>query len=66
MQILWLYLIVQKYRKLHMPMGTIQCFKMGEESTFLSVQALEVSPNAIEHFDLPLSAATFSAGAETP
>lgn len=27
MQILWLYLIVQKYRKLHMPMGTIQCLK---------------------------------------
>ena len=45
--------------------GDNSVFKMGEESTFLSVQALEVSPNAIEHFDLPLSAATFSAGAET-
>lgn len=45
--------------------GDNSIFEMDEESTFLSVQALEVSPNAIEHFDLPLSAVTLSAGAET-
>ena len=45
--------------------GENSVYEIDEETTLLSVKALEVNPNAIEHFDLPLSAATFSAGAET-